>query len=212
MAKPHILIAEDDVLLAQDIQNRLESLNYEVCARTAFGQEAVTLARALNPDLVLMDIQLPGQMDGIQAADQIRTFQVPVVFVTGYWDSAILDRAKQSQPYGYLRKPFETIDLKIGIELGLQRHDLDRARQHTADQLQQELANTKTLTGLLPICCYCKNIKEDSGEWERVEAYIMKRTNASFTHGMCPDCFKRIKRQLDTLQKPGTEPPSIILG
>ena len=212
MPKKQILIVEDDGLLAQDLEYRLESLNYEVCAKTIFANEAISLARDLHPDLVLMDIQLSGEMDGIQAAEQIRTFPTPIVFVTGHLDGPILERAKLTEPCGYVRKPFETADLKVAIEIGLHNHGAERERQRITDQLKRALDSARTLSGMLPICCYCKKIKEDSGVWTQVESYIMKRTNASFTHGMCPECFRRLKTQLDTLQKTGPSSQSIVLG
>jgi CheY-like chemotaxis protein len=210
----HILIAEDDALFAEDLRNRLESLNYSVCGHTASAKEAVNLARSLKPDLVLMDIQLPGEIDGIEAAYQIRALGLPLVFVTGYWDGPTLQRAKLTGPCGYILKPFETADLAIGIEIGLHNHHAhaECVRHRNDERVREAVANVNTLSGLLPICAYCKKIKEETGDWTGVEFYIMKRTKASFTHGMCPECFERVKQQLDALQKGDANSPSLVLG
>lgn len=199
-----ILIADDDAYVAEDLQTRLESLDYRVCATTGLAQDAITLATNLKPDLVLMDILFGEGMDGIQAGAQILASKVPVIYVTGYWDGPILDRASSTEPYGYLVKPYETAQLKTNVELALHRH---KAECH-----RRRMAALKTLSGLLPICCYCKKIKEGDSIWTQIEAYIMQRTDASFTHGMCPECFDRVKNQLDSLDTTIFSPDSIILG
>src|SRR5690349_18708217 len=102
MLKPQILIAEDDALIVCDMKDRLESLGYEVLATAQRAREALVLVQDLKPDMVLMDIQLPGEMDGITAAEQIRMLHIPVVYVTGYCDGPLLERAKLTEPYGYI--------------------------------------------------------------------------------------------------------------
>ena len=209
MRKRQLIIAEDDALIVDDMKGRLESLGYEVSRTTPYAQEAVLLVQGLKPDLVLMDIQLPGEMDGIEAAEQIRPLHVPVVYVTGYCDGPILERAKLTEPYGYIIKPYQTRDLKAAIELGLYKHRAERDRDRL---VQDALAKVKALSGLLSICAYCKKIKDDEGYWGEIENYIMRHSNASFTHGMCPDCFARLKKQLDELQENGGGVGSIVLG
>src|SRR2546422_225291 len=125
MSKKQILIAEDDALIAHDMKERLESLDYEVSRTTPHAQEAVVLAQSLRRDLVLRDTGLPGELDGIEAAERIRALQVPVVYVTGYCDGPILERAKLSEPYGYILKPYQTRDFKTAIEMGLYKHRVE---------------------------------------------------------------------------------------
>jgi CheY-like chemotaxis protein len=174
--------------------------------------EAVDLAQSLRPDMVLMDIQLPGEIDGIEAAGQLRNLDVPVVYVTGYCEGPLLQRAKMTEPYGYILKPYHTHELETTIELGLYKHRADQERGRMLKDLQEKLANCKTLAGLLPICCYCKKIKDDAGRWSEIEAYIMLRTGASFTHGMCPGCFEKVKKQLDALQQSGGDVGSMLMA
>jgi two-component system, response regulator PdtaR len=210
-AQSRILIAEDDPLVAQDLKERLEMLEYDVCHTTASGQEAVEAVARLNPGLVLMDIQLKGEVDGIQAAEQIRSLAVPVVYVTGYCDGLVLERAKKTEPYGYILKPYETRDLKATIEIGLCKHRAEREREVLLKQLQNALAGLKALSGLLSICAYCKKIK-DGTRWSEIETYIMAHSQTSFTHGMCPDCFNRVKQQLDELAANGSVTGSVVIG
>jgi len=186
MSATRILIAEDDGLIVQDLRERLESLDYEVSGTTPHAREVIELAESLRPDLVLMDIQLPGEMDGIQAAERLRVLNVPFVYVTGCCNDRMLARAQVTEPCGYVLKPYQTRELRTAIEIGLYKHRVERQRERA---------------GLLPICCYCKKIKDVEGRWGEVEAYISKLTGASFTHGMCPCCFERVKKQLDTLEE-----------
>jgi len=212
MLKPQILIAEDDALIVCDMKDRLESLGYEVLATAQRAREALVLVESLKPDLVLMDIQLPGGMDGITAAAQIRMLHIPVVYVTGYCDGPLLERAKLTEPYGYILKPYETRDFKTTIEMGLYKHRIERERDQLIKGLQQSLTKVSALAGLLSICAYCKKIKEDTGRWREIEMYIAEHSQASFTHGMCPECFKRVKKQLDDFGEAGSGRDSIVLG
>ena len=103
-----ILVVEDELVVATDIQQRLVSLGYEVPSIASTGEEAVQLAAEGKPDLVLMDIVLPGGMDGVEAANQIRQqLDIPVVFLTAHSDEHTFGRAKMSDPFGYVVKPFE---------------------------------------------------------------------------------------------------------
>ena len=112
MTQARILVVEDESIVALDIQCRLESLGYEVPATVASGEQAVEQADALRPDLVLMDIQLQGRMDGVEAADQIRQrFGILVIYLTANADHPTVQRAKVTEPFGYLIKPFEEREL-----------------------------------------------------------------------------------------------------
>ena len=210
--KAQILIAEDDPTLAQDLKYKIENLNYEVAGITHSGEQAVVLAETLRPDLVLMDIQLAGEMDGIEAAQQIRTLRVPLVYISGNCDSPVLERAQLTEPYGYILKPYRTSDLKISVEMSLQRHRMEQERELLLKRFHEVLASVKTLTGRLSICCYCKKIKDEAGDWPDVETYVMKHSHASFTHGMCPECFTRVQKRMEAIEQADTPSGSVVLG
>jgi PAS domain S-box-containing protein len=131
MCKGIILIVEDEAIVAEDISERLQRLGYEVCAITGRGREAVEIAEAKRPDLVLMDIQLTGTMSGIEAANRIhKEIGTPVIFMTAHSDKATLELAKSCDPYGYILKPFQEHQLESHIEVALNKHALeDRLRQ-----------------------------------------------------------------------------------
>lgn len=120
-----ILVVEDERIVAQDIHNRLTQLGYTVSAIASSGEEALKKAKE-TPDVVLMDIVLKGGMDGIEAAESIRALGIPVIYVTAYADKEILQRAKVTEPYGYILKPFEDRELHITIEMALHRHEIER--------------------------------------------------------------------------------------
>ncbi len=119
-AKPRILVVEDEMLVARDLAEQLVLLGYEPVGQTTRGEDALPLAKQVHPDLVLMDIQLAGAMDGIEAAQQIRSqLALPVVFLTAFDADDTLARAKLAEPYGYLLKPFSERELRTVLEMAL---------------------------------------------------------------------------------------------
>ncbi len=139
MVKARILVVEDESIVALDIQSRLKNLGYTVSAIASSGEEAIHKVAETQPDLVLMDIKLKGQMDGVKTAEQIRArFDVPVVYLTAYADEATLQRVKVTEPFGYLLKPFEERELTATIEITLYRHKMERKLKES----EQWLATT----------------------------------------------------------------------
>ncbi len=121
-----ILVVEDELIIAKGIQKRLQTLGYCVAGSASSGEEAVEKALRLLPDLVLMDINLQGSMDGVTAAELIRTkADMPVIFLTAYADADTLERAKVTEPFGYIVKPFQDITLQSSIEMALYKHRME---------------------------------------------------------------------------------------
>lgn len=117
-----ILVVEDEIIIGMDIRNSLIKLGYNVPGVVATGEKAIEKAEKIQPDLILMDIILKGDIDGIQAAEQIRDrLNLPVVFLTAHTDLTTLERAKKTQPFGYIVKPFQEKDLQTTIEIALAR-------------------------------------------------------------------------------------------
>lgn len=126
MAKSKILVVEDEIIIAMEIEDRLDSLGYEVVDMVSSGAEAIQAAVEMPPDLVLIDIMLKGSMDGIEVASQMQArFHIPVIYLTAYADENTLQRAKTSRPFGYLVKPFEKRELQIAIEIALYKHQME---------------------------------------------------------------------------------------
>ena len=127
MAKAKILVVEDESIVAKDIEKRLKSLGYAVPAVVSSGEEAIKKTAQTHPDLVLMDIKIKGDVDGVEAATQIRArFNIPVVYLTAYSDEKTLERAKITEPLGYILKPFEERELHTAIEIALYKHKMEK--------------------------------------------------------------------------------------
>jgi len=174
MDKTTVLIVEDENIVALDIKNRLKKLGYVVTGRSATGQGAIDKAAETRPDLILMDIRLKGDMDGIAAAAQIREqFDIPVIYLTAYSDEATLQRAKVTEPYGYLIKPFEDRDLHTTISMALYRH---RAEQELRESRQWLATTLKSIGDAViatdPQGCikYMNPVAEALTGWNQTEA------------------------------------------
>ena len=134
--KQKILVVEDERIIACDIKYCLENSGYIVPAVVAYGEKAIIKAEELQPDLVLMDMMLKGDMNGIEAAEAIMcSFNIPVVFLTAYSNESTLEKAKATQPFGYVLKPFEETQLITTIEIALSKHQKETVMR---DELQKE--------------------------------------------------------------------------
>ena len=130
--EPRALIVEDETLIAEELKERLERFGFLVIAAVDTAEEGIEIATTEHPDLVLMDIRLRGEKDGVQAAAEIRRrVDVPVIYLTAYSDRVTLDRAKHTEPYGYVLKPFHERELQVTIELAMHRHSLERKARQT---------------------------------------------------------------------------------
>lgn len=128
-AEGRILIVEDEHIVAMGIKKMVKSLGYTVTGVASSGEDAISKAESTFPDVVLMDIMLKGDMDGVEAAGEIRErFDVPVVYLTAYSDNKILERAKKTEPFGYIVKPFDEKDLHSSIEIALHRHRKEKEK------------------------------------------------------------------------------------
>lgn len=175
MAQTRIMVVEDEAVVAKDIVQRLKSLGYEVPAMVATGDDAVKKALQLQPDLILMDIKLKGEMTGIEAAERIRVYQdVPIIYLTAYADSDTLEHAKITGPFGYILKPFEERELRTAIEIAIYKHKMENALR----QSEQWLNTTLNSIGDAVIACDTKScvtfmnpIAESLTGWKQEEAF-----------------------------------------
>jgi hypothetical protein len=139
-----ILVAEDESLIAEELQDRLERMGHTVVSVVSSGEEAVRSVDESHPELVLMDIRLKGEMDGIEAAARIQeNADTPVIYLTAHSDDATIERAKMTAPFAYLLKPFEERDLRISIELALHKGEMERQLRKS----EQKYVTTLTSIG-----------------------------------------------------------------
>jgi PAS domain S-box-containing protein len=142
MKKTAVLIVEDEAIVAADLGAKLTSLDYVVAGTAAAGETAIEMAGRLMPELVLMDIRLKGPMDGIEAAEAIRKrFDIPVIYLTAHSDTSTLARAKLTDPFGYILKPFEERDLSTNIEMALYKYRSDRNVREQREWLRVTLTS-----------------------------------------------------------------------
>lgn len=142
MVKIDVLVVEDESIVSKDIQHSLKKLGYNVVGAASTGERAIELALDLRPQVVLMDIMLKGEMTGIDAAEEIRRqINVPVIFLTAYADEGTLSKAKLTEPYGYILKPFKEIDIHTSIEMAVYKHQKESEIRKERDFLYSIVEN-----------------------------------------------------------------------
>lgn len=155
------------------------------------GDKALQMLERFHPDLILLDVMMPG-IDGFETCRKIqqneRTRDIPVIFMTAL--SSIEDKIRgfDAGAVDYIVKPFQQAEVLARI----QTHIL--LRQKTL-ALEKALAEIKTLSSIIPICSYCRKLRDDEGYWQQVEEYISSRTESRFSHGICPDCFEKVSQE-----------------
>jgi CheY-like chemotaxis protein len=193
MEKLKILIVEDEGVVALQLKVNIEKWGCTVADIFASGEEALEHLEALAPDLVMMDMTLQGKLDGIQTADIIRKqYNLPVIYITAHSEEKTIARAKTTQPYGYILKPFNAQEIRIAIEVAHYKHRVDMEKEKLTQELKAALDKVKLLSGFLPICASCKKIRDDKGYWNQIEVYIREHSEAEFSHGLCPDCARKL--------------------
>lgn len=189
--KLRVLIAEDESLVATVVQCELEHIGHEVVGCARDGRQAVEMAQALQPDLILMDIVMP-ELDGLEAARLIQQQRpCPVVLLTAHEDTDLVRRASEAGAMAYLVKPPQGKELARTLIVAMARFADWMELRRVNEELRTSLAAVKRLSGLLPICSHCKKIRSDKGCWVQVDSYIMNHSEAKFSHGICPDCMRR---------------------
>jgi len=185
--QPIVLIVDDSPTNIQVIGKILRNSECEVAIATN-GQQCVDMAMEIIPDLILLDIMMP-VMDGLEACKILKssplTQDIPVIFLTAKDRSEDILKGFQLGAVDYVKKPFSSQELlaRVNTHLKLRR---------TIQDLEKAIKEIKTLSGLLPICANCKSVRDDEGYWQSVESYIAVRSEAKFTHSICPDCMKEL--------------------
>lgn len=187
-----VLIAEDNPVVYKITERTLNKAEFVVIGWAKNGEEVLKLVPEVKPDVVLMDIEMPG-MDGIEATKELmERSPVPVVILTSHESRMVVQRATEAGIGAYLVKPPKPRDIELAIIIAMARFkDIMRLNKLNKD-LKEALAKVKTLSGLIPICARCKKIRNDSGYWEEVEIFIKEHSEALFSHGICPVCTQEL--------------------
>ena len=151
--KIRIIVVEDEHLIALDIKRTLIKIGYDVVGVVDNGEEAILMAGQLKPDLIFMDINLNGEMDGVETAEIIyQSYNIPVVFLTALSDSLTLNKAKMTEPFGYIIKPFDYRILKTSVEMAIYKHSIEKElRQRTKELEIEKIKTDNLLHNILPI-------------------------------------------------------------
>jgi diguanylate cyclase (GGDEF)-like protein/PAS domain S-box-containing protein len=195
MDKVRILIVEDEGLIARDIENMVKNAGYAVCGVVQSGTEAVRQAEALEPDLVLMDIILQGEMDGIEAAYVIRErFNLPVIYLTSHTDETTLERAKVSEPFGYTLKPVEQKELMTVMEMALYKHKMElklREREEWLGTILQSIGEGVIATDRTGCVTFMNPVAEKLTGWSQRESISKPLT--SILHAVDEESGKLVR-------------------
>ncbi|MBW2636350.1 MAG: response regulator, partial [Deltaproteobacteria bacterium] len=174
MANVKIMVVEDEGIIAKDIRNTLKRLGYTVPVVLSTGEDAIKKTAETHPDLVLMDIVLEGDMDGVEAAEQIRNrFDIPVVYLTAYSDEKTLQRAKITEAYGYILKPFQERELHTTIEMAVYKHKMERRLKQSEQWLAitlKSIGDAVIATDTKGIVTFMNPVAETLTGWKQDEA------------------------------------------
>lgn len=195
----NILIAEDDPISSRILEVTLMKWGYEVSV-TSNGIDALKLLQSeAAPKLAILDVMMPG-MDGLNVCRKVRespsTTPPYLILLTAMGGKDDVVRGIQAGANDYLCKPFHQNELKVRVGVGVQMLELQQALTQRVKELEAAFSQVKQLQGMLPICSYCKKIRNDQNYWQRVEGYISDHTDVEFSHGICPDCHVRVKEEL----------------
>lgn len=177
----NILVVEDEAIVAKDIEQCLKRLGYDVVGIFDTGEEAIVEAKKKKPDLVLMDIMLKGEMSGIEAAQKIReNYQIPVIFLTAYTDESTISKAKLTEPFGYIIKPFKEIDIQTSIEIALYKNEKESEVRNERDFLYS-IVDKQTQRDMIFVKANSKLVKIKTSDIFFIEAlkdYVVINTLA----------------------------------
>jgi DNA-binding response OmpR family regulator len=206
-----ILIAEDEAVSRRMLEATLQKWGYEVVA-VADGLAAWQALEGEDPPhLAILDWMMPG-MDGTEVCQRVRELshapQTYLILLTARGSSEDVVRGLEAGANDYVTKPFDREELRARVQVGRRVVELQASLAQRVRELEEALAGVNQLQGLLPICSYCKKIRDDRNYWQQVERYISEHSEAVFSHSICPDCFEKfVKPELEKLHSPReTEP------
>ncbi len=199
MDKAKILIVDDTSANIETLNETLEN-EFDIYFATD-GNDALQKVRLLEPDLILLDIMMP-VMDGFEVCRRLKENEqfrdIPVIFITALDQPDDESKGLVLGAVDYVTKPFnpDLVLLRVRNHLKM-KNQRDTLELRTLE-LEKILSEIKVLQGIIPICAYCKNIRDDQGYWNQVEKYVSEHTEAKFSHGICPTCFENEMKELES--------------
>lgn len=202
-----ILVAEDELVSRRLLQTLLAHWGHEVVT-CINGREALAQLQSDSPpSLAVLDWLMP-EIDGVNVCRQVRVRQDVdrpyLIILTTRGRHEDIVEGLEAGADDYVIKPFNSAELRARIRVGARMLELQRGLSARVQELEAALHRVRQLEGLLPMCSYCKKIRDDQGSWQRVESYISARTDAQFSHGICPECYQHsVEPMLRDLEQGG---------
>jgi DNA-binding response OmpR family regulator len=198
-----ILIAEDDTISLRVLESALTKWGHDVLSVTTGTAALAALKQPDAPPLAILDWMMP-EMDGVEVCRQIRPILAErflyILLLTARGRKTDIVAGLEAGADDYLIKPFDCEELRARLNAGIRIMDLQTQLTDRVHQLEDALQRVTELQNLLPICCYCKKVRDDQNYWHEVENYIGTRSGTMFSHGICPDCRERVvKSQMQEL-------------
>jgi len=192
--KPLVLIVDDVPKNIQVVAGVLSQSQIRMAVAQNASQAFEILER-ISPDLILLDVMLP-DINGFEICRRLKESPVhrdiPVIFLTAKVDPQDLIQGFEAGAIDYVLKPFNPLELRARVQTQLELKRARDAEKELITQLQHALEQVKLLSGMIPMCSSCKQIRDDAGYWKQVEEYIESRSEALFSHGICPECVRRL--------------------
>ncbi len=188
-----ILIADDDLTSRNMLAAALRKGGYDVVC-VAKGEDAWQLMREPDaPNMAILDWMMPG-MDGVEVVRRVRTLETHrppyIIMLTSKGEKADVIAGLEAGADDYLAKPFDPGELRARVQVGRRIVEMQESLATQVKRLREALEHIKTLQGILPICSFCKKIRNDEGYWDQVESYVSEHSNAEFSHSICPECME----------------------
>ncbi|MGD0457984.1 MAG: response regulator transcription factor [Terriglobia bacterium] len=198
-----VLIADDEATSRHLIQATLGGWGFEVLVAVDGWEALRVLQGSRGPEIAMLDWMMPG-IDGLDVCRRMRATMpnaaTYIILVTARGGLENVVRGLEAGADDYITKPFDPRELRARLHVGVRIVQLQKALMERFQELEDALKRVKQLQGLLPICSYCKKIRNDRNYWEQVDAYITSHSEAQFSHGVCPDCYEiHLKPQLARL-------------
>jgi phosphoserine phosphatase RsbU/P len=199
-----VVIAEDDAVSRSILETLLRKWGYEVTT-TLDGEAAwAALQEPDAPSLAILDIMMPG-LDGLELCRRLRrkVSAIPpyIILLTANHGVSEIVKGIEAGADDYLTKPYDRDELRVRVQVGARIVELQTKLAERVGQLEAALSHVKQLQGILPICSYCKKIRNDLNYWQNVDSYVADHSQAEFSHGICPSCYETtVKPQLESFQ------------
>ncbi len=196
-----ILIAEDNLVSRKLLSVALKKWGYEVTAVNDGKAAWDELQKHDAPKLVILDWNMP-EMDGLQVCLRLKesgaTDPPYIILLTARTEKKDVVNALEAGANDYITKPFNNMELRARVRVGHRMVEMKEKLAKQVQELRTALEHIKTLQGIIPICSFCKKIRDDQGYWSQVEAYLSRHSDARFSHGFCPDCISRHYPEIET--------------